>query len=84
MASIVSLARGGLEAHLGMAGNGPVPIEEQVMRDEIDGRLWAEHGHAFSEGVARLFGEISLSLERLHALQFDAPWRRPGIRSRDA
>jgi hypothetical protein len=49
------------------------------MRDEIDGRLWAEHGHAFSEGVARLISEIRLSLERLHAFQFDAPWRHRAI-----
>jgi hypothetical protein len=46
------------------------------MRDEIDGRLWAEHGHAFSESMTRLFKEIAISLERLHALQFDAPWGR--------
>ncbi|HYD38184.1 MAG TPA: hypothetical protein VEA60_11255 [Allosphingosinicella sp.] len=50
------------------------------MRDEIDSRLWVEHGHAFSESVAGLFGAaagaIGLGLRRLNEIEFDAPWKR--------
>jgi hypothetical protein len=50
------------------------------MRDEIDGRIWAEHGHAFSENVANLLSTlgttIGVGLRRLNELEFDAPWKR--------
>ena len=46
------------------------------MRDEIDGRLWVEHGHQFSEDLHRFFARVKLTLERLAAIQFEAPWRR--------
>lgn len=50
------------------------------MRDEIDGRIWAEHGQAFSEDLAKLLARIGAAigtgLRRLNEMQFDAPWRR--------
>ena len=45
------------------------------MRDEIDARIWNEHGHQFSEDLHRLFKTVAVSLRRLHAIQFHAPWR---------
>jgi hypothetical protein len=50
------------------------------MRDEIDSRLWVDHGHAFSEDVDRLFSRIGsaigVALRRLNEMEFDAPWKR--------
>lgn len=50
------------------------------MRDEIDSRIWAEHGHAFSEDLAKFFAglgsAIGIGLKRLNEMEFDAPWKR--------
>jgi hypothetical protein len=46
------------------------------MRDEIDGRLWAEHHTEFSASVAELFVRIGKGLKRLHERQWNAPWRQ--------
>ncbi|HEX8241209.1 MAG TPA: hypothetical protein VF574_15855 [Allosphingosinicella sp.] len=50
------------------------------MRDEIDSRLWVQHGHAFSESVANFFASagdaIGTGLRRLNEMEFDAPWER--------
>ena len=50
------------------------------MRDEIDSRMWVEHGHAFSETVANFFAgaaaTIGTGLRRLNEMEFDAPWER--------
>lgn len=45
------------------------------MRDHIEHRLWADHGHQFSAEVRALFRGAAHSLRRLHALRWDAPWR---------
>ena len=49
------------------------------MRDEIDGRVWADHGHVFAEDLARFFARIGAAvtsaLDRLNAIEFDAPWK---------
>ena len=49
------------------------------MRDEIDSRIWVEHGHAFSEDLAKFFARLADSigtgLRRLNEIEFDAPWR---------
>ncbi len=53
------------------------------MRDEIDGRLWDEHGHAFSESLDRLVRAAGAALRRLYRFDWDAPWHRaPAGRSR--
>ncbi|HLL30054.1 MAG TPA: hypothetical protein VK403_03555 [Allosphingosinicella sp.] len=46
------------------------------MRDEIDSRIWADHGGAFSEELARFFANLGTGLRRLNEIQFDAPWKR--------
>lgn len=46
------------------------------MRDYIDGRLWAEHGHLFAEQIERLLKDLMSGFKRLVAIEFAAPWRR--------
>lgn len=46
------------------------------MRDEMDGRIWAEHHEAYSNGVTALIETLKASFTRLNAIQFDAPWRQ--------
>ena len=46
------------------------------MRDEIDGRIWAEHHVEFSNAVAAALEQMMASLYALNRIQFDAPWRR--------
>jgi hypothetical protein len=50
------------------------------MRDGMEVRLWAEHGHAFSEQLAGLLAAAWTAFQRLNAIQFDAPWRQPRVR----
>jgi hypothetical protein len=49
------------------------------MRDEIDSRIWVEHGTDFSAFLAdridRMVNAARVSFERLVAIEFDAPWR---------
>jgi hypothetical protein len=47
------------------------------MRDQIDGRLWAEHGHLFATQLAELLRAAMAGFCRLAAINFAAPWR-PG------
>ena len=35
------------------------------MRDEMDARIWVEHGPAFSADLDRLFGRIGAAARRL-------------------
>lgn len=44
------------------------------MRDELDGRLWVDHGAAFGDVVASFLDQLRLSLKRLHEIQYEAPW----------
>lgn len=50
------------------------------MRDEMDSRIWTEHGHAFSDDLANVFAAVGASLgtalKRLNEIEFDAPWKR--------
>lgn len=52
------------------------------MRDEMDSRMWVDHGHAFSESLAGFFAglgtTIGAGLNRLNEIEFDAPWKRDG------
>jgi hypothetical protein len=45
------------------------------MRDQLDSRLWAEHGHQLSTQLAELLRETMHGFSRLTAIQFAAPWR---------
>ncbi len=44
------------------------------MRDELEGRLWADHGAAFGDVVTHFLDQLKLSLKRLHEIQYGAPW----------
>lgn len=46
------------------------------MHDEIDGRLWIEHGPKLTESLSKAWDVIAVSLTRVHAEHFDAPWLR--------
>jgi len=46
------------------------------MRDAMEARMWAEHGHAFSTAVAAILSAGWTALKTLNAIQFDAPWDR--------
>ena len=46
------------------------------MRDEIDGRMWVEHGTDFCEQIRQVARSLARGWSRLNAIQFDAPWRR--------
>ncbi|HEX6375522.1 MAG TPA: hypothetical protein VFZ91_07350 [Allosphingosinicella sp.] len=46
------------------------------MRDEIDSRIWVEHGHAFSESLAGFLAAAGKGLKRLNEIEFEAPWKR--------
>ena len=45
------------------------------MRDEMDSRLWIEHGQGWSDFVDSVLSGIGDVLRRIHATEFDAPWR---------
>ncbi|MGE5721952.1 MAG: hypothetical protein ACM3YM_05775 [Sphingomonadales bacterium] len=53
------------------------------MRDEMDARLWAEHGSEFSAAVAGLLGQVRTAFAKLYEIQYDAPWRRETKRDAD-
>ena len=48
------------------------------MRDEMDARIWVEHHAEFSRSIAGLFAKLKPALDRIHAFEWDAPWRRNG------
>lgn len=50
------------------------------MRDMIEAREWADHGHALSESLANVLAAAWVAFQRLNAIQFDAPWRRGNAR----
>lgn len=52
------------------------------MRDEMDSRIWVEHGQDFSRDLAKVFAaaaaNFAAGFRRLNEIQFDAPWKRSG------
>jgi len=48
------------------------------MRDEMDARIWVEHHEGFSQSLDELFARARIVFDRIHAIQFAAPWRREG------
>ena len=46
------------------------------MRDEIFDREYQTGRDALNDGIDRLVGEIGKAMRTLHAIQFDAPWKR--------
>lgn len=53
-----------------------------MLRDEFEGRLWADHHHILSEQAAGLFADTALVFRRLTARLYDAPWQRPEKKTR--
>lgn len=47
-----------------------------MLRDEFEGRLWADHHHILSEQAAALFENTAVVFRRLTARLYDAPWQR--------
>ncbi len=45
------------------------------MINDYDTAVWAEHHASFSDNVRRLVSTVMVSLRRLHAIQYEAPWR---------
>jgi hypothetical protein len=45
------------------------------MRDEMDDRLWVQHGHQFSEDLKRLVAGVKIIFCRIAEANFAAPWR---------
>ncbi len=48
------------------------------MRDEIFDRDYQAGRDALNDGIDRLISNIGGALRVLHAIQFDAPWKRSG------
>lgn len=45
------------------------------MRDEMDARIWNEHGHQLSEDLHRFFQAVKVTFCKMAAINFRAPWR---------
>jgi hypothetical protein len=54
------------------------------MRDEIDGRLWNEHGAEFTAAVVKWIAELSAAFIRMNERHYEAPWRKAESRGRGA
>ena len=46
------------------------------MHEEIDGRLWAQHGAAVAASLADMAKAVDAAFRRLVAIQFAAPRRQ--------
>ena len=55
------------------------------MRDDFLTRDWAEHRDAYTTGIfdalRHVWRTVKVSLDRVHAYEFDAPWRRQPVRT---
>jgi hypothetical protein len=54
------------------------------MRDEIDGRLWTEHGPEFTAAVLKWIAELSAAFIRMNDRNYQAPWREAESRGHGA
>ncbi|MGF7150779.1 hypothetical protein FHS96_004440 [Sphingomonas zeicaulis] len=56
------------------------------MRDELDGRLWADHHESFTNSVTdglRAFGRLYVqAMCKLTEIEYAAPWRVDAARRR--
>ncbi len=46
------------------------------MRDEIDGRLWIDHGPQFTAFIKEGVDQVRVAFDRLAAIEYEAPWQR--------
>jgi hypothetical protein len=49
-----------------------------MIRDHMEARFWAEDGADSMTGIGKFLRELKIALDRLHAIEFDAPWRPRG------
>jgi hypothetical protein len=49
------------------------------MRDEMDARIWNEHGAEFSASLHEFFLGLGAAFRRLQEIRFAAPWKREGF-----
>jgi hypothetical protein len=52
------------------------------MRDAMEARGWADHGHDFATALSGLFAAVGTAFRHLNAIQYDAPWTRSRGRDR--
>ena len=52
------------------------------MQSDYESAVWAENFPEFSKTVGEFFTDIKLAMERLNAIQFEAPWRADAERQR--
>jgi hypothetical protein len=45
------------------------------MHDAIDTRLWADNHEQLGRNLGTLFAAVRAGLEKLHTIQWSAPWR---------
>ena len=50
------------------------------MRDDYLSADWARHHREASGALHRLFKAVAVSLARLNAIQYDAPWKHEAAR----
>ncbi len=50
------------------------------MRDEIDARIWNEHGRQISEDLHRFFRAVHVTFCKMAEINFSAPWRKSSRR----
>ena len=48
---------------------------EEIMRDEMFDRDYQAGRDALNDSIDRMIAGVGRSLEVLHSLQFDAPWK---------
>jgi hypothetical protein len=48
--------------------------KDQIMRDEIDSRIWNEHHEAFSASIAVAIDKLHAVFKQLYCHNFSAPW----------
>ena len=46
------------------------------MNRDFEGAVWADSHQHLGDAVAAFFHKLGYAFQRLHAIQFDAPWDR--------
>ena len=53
-----------------------------MTRDELEGRIWAEHQHDLATGFSAFAKDVLFTFDRLVAHLYEAPWRDAPPRKR--
>jgi hypothetical protein len=46
------------------------------MNEDFSRKGWADNHQILSSGIANLFAQLGVALQKLNAYQYDAPWRK--------